>query len=182
MATLVVDGTLRDLPYVEALRLRESDALGWLPLQEYAAVLAGQIRSRRIVLTRDDGEPTGYCLASAAPPTARIVQIVVQEDARRWHRALRLLAAVEAWARARGCLRVWARVAADLEANAFWRAAGYTPIATVRSTHHNRGPSRAQRLLLLYERPLQPTLWAAGLGDALDDDGVPRVDSLRGAP
>jgi GNAT superfamily N-acetyltransferase len=162
-----------DWPYVEALRRREGDALGFIPKDRYLSVLEERPshgRNRwhyeRVLLASDDGEPTGFCYAGF-PRTgvAKLWQVCVQEDARRWHRALLLVGKVEAEARRRGMRSVEARVAADLDANLFWRAAGYEVIGESVATFLAHKPAKSARLIMVYRKvlsePIQPALWTA---------------------
>lgn len=169
-STRVAKGS--DYTYVEMLRRREDDALGFIPKDRYLSVLeerpsCGRDRWRyeRLWLADDDGEPTGFCYAAfpARTGVAKLWQVCVQEDARRWHRALLLVKRAEAEATRRGLRAVEARVAADLEANLFWRAAGYEATGTDVSTFLAREKAQSGRLLVVYRKtlpePLQPCLW-----------------------
>lgn len=167
MAIWVIrDGTESDWKYIEWLRRLESDTLGFLPAQVYLSILNrasidGRVRwlYSRILIYEDDGVPTGFCYVSFASEPARVFQIAVQPDARRLLRASRLLAVAEQDAIQRGRLAMRARVAADLEANAFWRALGYSPIAVRRSTWLNHRRAYSNRAIVLYEKILQPALF-----------------------
>lgn len=160
-----------DLPYIDALRKREGDALGFIPKQNYEAVLGGYARRgihcylhERIILCTDNNEETGFAYVrfSGTKSAANIWQIVIQEDARRWHRALLITDWVEAEALRRGCSTVKAKVAADIESNLFWKAAGYEVWGEAHSTFLSRAPSKSGRRLLLYAKhlslPWQPQL------------------------
>lgn len=166
-----------DWKYIEMLRRREGSALGFVPKDRYLSVLEeresyGRRRwlYERLWLAEDNGDPTGFCYASFPSRTGitKLWQVCVQEDARRWHRALLLVSAVEAEARARGMQRIEARVAADLEANLFWRAAGYELGADTVSTFLNRSIAKSGRVILVYNKeisePMQSGLW----GDKTD--------------
>jgi hypothetical protein len=90
----------------------------------------------------------------------KIEQICVRADARRMERALSLADAVEAEAKRRNSGRMRCRVAYDIEANLFWRAAGYVPTATVVSTWLNLHESKSKRPLIVYDKVLsQPRLF-----------------------
>lgn len=173
-STLVREAVEGDWGYIETLRRRESDALGFVPKDRYLSVIEkrpsyGRDRWRyeNVWTTEDNGDTTGFCYASFPVRTgvAKLWQVCVQEDARRWHRALLLVETVERQARERGLHTVEARVAADLEANLFWMAAGYEPVAEERSTYLARSASKCGRMIVLYRKklqePAQPQLWEA---------------------
>lgn len=164
--TVLAEGVPADFPYIDSLRKREGDALGFLPKERYLAVLErreGRSRPGRVdwlhekvLVTLDNGDHTGFVNVRFGPVTrtASITQIAIQDDARRWHRALLMLDWIEAEAVRRGCERVSARVAADLESNHFWAATGYKVWKQTPSSWQNRGGSRSGRLLLVYVKHL----------------------------
>jgi hypothetical protein len=124
----------------------------------------GRVRHRyeSMWTVTDNGEVTGYVMAGFHRNGGKIEQICVRHDARRMERALRLEAMVDAEARARTMPCIRCRVAVDLEANLFWTAAGYSPIATTTSTWVNQHESKSRRPLIVYEkRVCQPMLFQA---------------------
>jgi predicted GNAT superfamily acetyltransferase len=152
--TLVRDACLKDWSYIESLRRKEGHALGFIPKGAYLSILERQqidvhhrYLSSRILVTVDNQDLTGFCYASYAGDYAKIFQIVVQEDARRWHRALKMVETVEEDARRYGKLGVTCRVAFDLESSFFWRAIGYMPVKQVTSTWLNQRESKSKRPL-----------------------------------
>lgn len=165
--TNVRDAVSCDWLYIDSLRKREGSALGFIPKDAYTSVLEGrQIANRerhkyqRIIVTEDNGDLTGFCYASFASDWASIIQIVVQSDARRWHRAILMVDLVEAEASKRSNIGIKCRVAIDLESNWFWRAIGYEPERIVTSTWLNQRESASKRPLVLYRKPLSPLLSA----------------------
>lgn len=160
-ATTVRLAKFEDLPAIEALRRADSDALGFVPKAKYEhIVLKTSDRGRDrwkyewLVVAEDNDEITGYFLAGFHRDGAKGQQLCVRQDARRMERALKLVDAIESEARRRGMLRIRNRVAADIEANFFWRAAGYRPIAMTTSTWLNVRESVSKRPLLIYDKPL----------------------------
>jgi len=164
--TILRDGRPDDWLYIDSLRKKEGNALGFIPQVAYKGILekrmiAGRERWKysRILITEDNGDRTGYCYASFGNESAKIFQICVQEDARRWHRALMMTDEIEREAIKRGNLAVTCRVAFDLESNDFWKAIGYIPIKKVVSTWLNQRESKTKRQLWIYKKTLQPKLF-----------------------
>jgi hypothetical protein len=159
--TLLRDGQPNDWLFIDSLRKREGSALGFIPKDTYLSVLnrvpmANRTRYRyqRILVTIDNGDLTGFTYASYGSDWAIITQIVVQADARRWHRALLMVDEVERDAKAYGKQGITCRVAYDLESNFFWRAIGYTPVKQVTSTWLNQRESKSKRPLWVYRKEL----------------------------
>lgn len=69
-------------------------------------------------------------------------------------RALLLMDTMEEEAKRRGNPKIRARVAFDIEANFFWRAAGYHPVNMVTSTWLNTRESKSKRPLIVYDKVL----------------------------
>jgi GNAT superfamily N-acetyltransferase len=172
VTTTVRQARFDDLPAVEALRRADGDALGFVPKAKYEHItLKTSDRGRDrwkyewLIVAEDNEEITGFFLAGFHRDGAKGQQLCVRQDARRMERALKLVDAVETEARKRGSLRIRHRVAADIEANFFWRAAGYTPIAVTTSTWLNVKESASKRPLLIYDKPLdQGSLFGLTVG------------------
>ena len=116
---------------------------------------------------------TGFCYASFSGDPATIIQIVVQQDARRWHRAMMMENAVDAEARERGLTSIKCRVALDLESNNYWKAIGYVPVQTVVSTWLNQCESKSKRPIVVYLKDLGMPLWAVPHNARTDRRGRP---------
>ena len=160
--TILRPGKIDDWDYIDSLRKRESNALGFIPRNSYTSVLsktADGVRKRfeyvRINVVEDNGDLTGFCYATFHEIVARIQQIVVQEDARRWYRASMLETAVRDEAIKSNCVGISCRVAFDLESNFFWRAIGYQPIRQITSTWLNQKESKSKRPLWIYYLALE---------------------------
>lgn len=165
--TTLRNGTPADWLYIDSLRKREGNALGFIPKDTYLSVLEGSRKAnrdrwlyQRVLVTVDNNDLTGFAYASFASTYASIIQIVVQEDARRWQRALLMADEVEAEAKRRGNWGIKCRVAYDLESNFFWRAIGYVPEKQVVSTWLNQRESKSKRPLWLYYKDLNVGLFA----------------------
>lgn len=191
LGTVVYDALPSDWLYIDSLRKREGDALGFIPQQQYISILQKQprlhggslthyYRSECIFVCMDNDDLTGFCYVGfGSGRYANIYQVVVQEDARRWQRASLLLEALETEALERALPAAKARVAVDIEANAFWTAAGYGVVNTVSSTFLARTASKSGRILHVYFKHLanaaQPSLldYKEGSEDVEKVDGHP---------
>ncbi len=148
-----------DFLYIDSLRKKEGNALGFIPKDAYISVLEkNRVANRdrwkysKIWVSEDNGELTGFVFASFNEDPAIIIQIVVQEDARRWHRAILLEKQVDKRARYLNLSSIKCRVAIDLESNFYWKAMGYIPIETVTSTWLNQRESISKRPLIIYKK------------------------------
>jgi len=155
--TILRPGKTEDWNYIDSLRKKESYSLGFIPKNSYLSVLSKTndgVRKRfeytQINVVEDNGDLTGFCYASFHEIVARIQQIVVQEDARRWYRASMLESAVRKEAIRSKCVGITCRVAFDLESNFFWRAIGYIPVREITSTWLNQKESKSKRPLWVY--------------------------------
>ena len=168
--TVLREAAPKDLLYIDSLRKKNGAALGFIPKAAYESVvyrqrIGGRDRWKyaRLLVTVDGDDLTGFCYASCAKEVVTIFQVVVQEDARRWHRALLMADEIERWSRALPRPGITCRVTYDLEANLFWRAIGYHPIKQVISTWLNQRESKSKRPLWEYYKDLHNGLFDAGL-------------------
>jgi N-acetylglutamate synthase-like GNAT family acetyltransferase len=121
--------TSRDLKYVDALARKFSNQIGFIP----TLALEKHIDRRNVLLAKENGHHAGYILTGAPLTGARnvipIFQAAIQLDAQRRGAGLFLVETVIAGAQDDGLdlVQLWCRE--DLEANAFWHAAGFRPIA-----------------------------------------------------
>src|SRR4051794_11982696 len=114
--------TPSDLAYVVKLQKAHGDALGFIP----RAALAYKIERCRVHLALENGEPAGYLHhGSMASEEVRIFQAAIQYDARRRHLGLALVDDLLRRASGAGAQAVSLRCLSQLEANDFWRAAGF---------------------------------------------------------
>lgn len=124
---------LTDLAYVDDQRRRESECIGFISRSAYESVITGYDeregcrRNGRIWLAEVNGERVGFVHASpgAAGRSTRVIQVCIQEDARRIEYGSALVAEVERWATQLQRPAVGCHVATDIEAGAFWDALGY---------------------------------------------------------
>tara|TARA_R100001377_G_scaffold82000_1_gene61933 strand:- start:1242 stop:1781 length:540 start_codon:yes stop_codon:yes gene_type:complete len=159
--TTIREGQSGDFAYIDSLRKKEGSALGFLPKDAYTSVLEkrrvadrNRWRYQKIWVTEDNGDLTGFCYASFHKNPATIIQIVVQEDARRWQRAIMLESEVEKETKERQLWSIKCRVAYDLESNWYWKAIGYIPVENTISTWLNQKESKSKRPIIVYEKML----------------------------
>jgi GNAT superfamily N-acetyltransferase len=122
---------LGDLSYVDAVRRRDSEALGFMSMAKYEAIVTGQgphaRPSNRLWIAQVDGERVGFLYLTPGQPggSAKIIQVAVQRDARRQEYATALVAVAERYAAQTQRGGVSLGVGEDLEAARFWDALGY---------------------------------------------------------
>lgn len=139
------------LRFWKHLAERERDALGFLPFGSVARVA----ELGRLLIQEASDEPIGFLLHGPPRPIIRVYQTAVRLDARRRDNALALVDRLLAAGVAGGSRACMLHCAADLEANAFWLAAGFTAVGVrTRSTRR--------------QRP-QLTWWRSLTGEAIDD-------------
>ena len=166
--TKVKPATLDDLTFVDSLRKREGNALGFIPIQRYEMEVNGE-RKGSLYLSWDNGDPTGYIYAThSGRGTTHIIQVAVQEDARRMERATALLDSVRADAAARHSWLLSLRCADDLEANEFWAALGFSleargvsPKSVYALGKSKEAKNERGRRLNIWQR-VEAGLWRAG--------------------
>jgi GNAT superfamily N-acetyltransferase len=149
---------LADVSYVEWLRGKERDALGFMTVAAYEGVVTQQGLYRRpnarLWLAEVDGTAVGFLYATPgqAGGSLKIVQVALQRDARRQEYGTALVREAEAWAQRLQRPGVACRVRVDLEACAFWEALGYGLIG------HERGGKMLNRRVndALLERRYRP--------------------------
>ena len=145
--------------YADCLMRQNLNSLGFLPFD----ALEKAAETGRLFIQSENGEPCGYCVIGPLLPTVRIYQACIQYDVRRWKHGLALVGRIIERAKLAGCDAVSLWCASDLDANLFWKGAGFNQIGT-----RNGGcGERAQRLSA--GRPyrqhnhwcldLTPTLW-----------------------
>jgi N-acetylglutamate synthase-like GNAT family acetyltransferase len=118
-----------DLPFILDLSKKHSNAIGFIP----AEGVANYVTMRLVKLAFENDEPAGFILAKHrvpdTPGIAQIHQAAICYDLQRRHIGFSLVkqtiaaAAVERAA----LIQLWCR--SDLEANEFWRIAGFEAIA-----------------------------------------------------
>jgi len=165
----IIDGTTtvlktaveEDFLFIDSLRKKEGKALGFIPRAVYDSILQQKRVGNRdrykyseIIKTVDNLDNTGFCYYTFSGQDLKIQQIVIQNDARRFNRALMMLDHVEKRAKELGKTFITARVAIDLESNLFWSGCGYSVINQMTSSFMNRTESKSKRQLHYYSKPI----------------------------
>lgn len=138
-----------DLDYVMSLMRANRESVGGLP----RPAIQERLDRRSILVARINGDPVGYLMYDLRGRTLRIPQACIQYDARRRKHGEALVAALMT-AHARDVDEVTLRVAADLEANLFWRDMGFTCVSS------SLGGKRRGRLINSWAMWLTPRLLA----------------------
>lgn len=143
------------LDYVCALSKKHYEQIGFLPrprLEKYAE--SGQLWAE----TEND-EWCGFMVWGAGWPVLRVYQVCIQYDARRREHGFRLVRRLIEKADLGGYEAISCYVADDIEANDFWRAAGFRCLGQ-RQGGSNRG-RRHNHWVMWMPRPMQGLLLAA---------------------
>lgn len=153
----IVNATIPDIKYIDWLRAKESEAVGFIPKIRYEMEINGE-RGGDILLAKEDNDLVGFAYITYGPPmSAKIQQIVIQEDARRMIRATALVDKITTRARLRGCAEVGCRCAEDLEANGFWKELGFEQVSEGRGKSvYSKGKAKIgirNRLINIYRKP-----------------------------
>lgn len=170
----LVKATLRDLSFVSSLQKKFGKSLGFLPTQ----AIEVNLEAGNVTLTTENADAAGYMLVRPVlawcPGMASIVQAAVCMDAQRRHHGLALLLLLEEEAKARGQVALQANCAIGVEANEFWQAAGFKPIA------HLTPATKSGREIVCWRKPLQRALpaWFTRLPAKAGGRALP-VQSLR---
>ena len=132
MVTIMPTGKV--IPYVVALSRRHTNELGFLPRPR----LEAYHERGQLWVEYDNNEPCGFVVWGNGWPVLRIYQICIAYDARRQTHGLNLIRRIIQKADAGGYEAISCFVADDLDANLFWRDAGFTLCGT-RQGGHARG-------------------------------------------
>jgi N-acetylglutamate synthase-like GNAT family acetyltransferase len=142
--------TDQDLRFVLHLQRKFSNEVGFVP----SAGIERYIDWRCVQMATENGEPAGYVLcrppSAREPHLAKIIQTAVSFDARRQAHGLALIDRACRTAVVAGATIVQACVRRDLDANAFFLAAGFTAVV-VRSAPTARAEDH-----IIWRRPLLP--------------------------
>lgn len=118
-----------DLPFIEHLARSNTEEVGFLPKQ----AIGEYIDRRAVMLAMENGDPAGYLLGKHHVPdypgTTMIHQACVCFDARRRALGLSLVKryTTAAAVSGNGAVQLWCR--GNLDANEFWKAAGFEAMA-----------------------------------------------------
>lgn len=147
--------TMADIRYIDHLRAKESDAVGFIPKQRYEMEIDGR-RGGTMLVALENNDHVGFLYATHnRAGVTHIQQIAIQEDARRLERATALVSACQKhsdWL-------ISCRCAADLESTQFWNALGFQILDRVPpKSVYGRGkdkstlPTRRKREILRFQK------------------------------
>ena len=142
----IIDATLPDINYIDWLRSKESEAVGFIPKVRYEMEISGE-RHGDIILIKENNDLVGFSyITYGVPFSAKIQQIAIQEDARRMERATALIEELTKRARLRGCAEIGCRCAEDLDANIFWQTLGFERVSEgMGKSVYSRGKAKLGR-------------------------------------
>ena len=144
--------TSDDLKFCDHLQRKFADCVGFLPRLAFEKYLA----DGHVNLALENDDAAGYILSKPQlqwqPLMRPIYQACIAMDAQRRHHGLALLQSIATQAKADGKLALQANCASGLEANEFWRAAGFKPIM-IMTPENVRG-----REVICWRLPLQRSL------------------------
>jgi hypothetical protein len=109
------------ITYVEDLMRENYEAVGFIPkprLEHYG-------RSGQILLESENGELCGYLIFGNGCQRLKVYQACIQHDARRRQHGLSLVGRLIKEASIRRCEMISLWCADDLDANGFWKEAGF---------------------------------------------------------
>lgn len=109
------------IDYIASLMEKNYEAVGFIPrprLEHYSA-------SGQILVELENDEPCGYLVYGNGWPRLRIYQACIQYDARRREHGLKLVERLILEADRMGCEMISLWCADDLDANTFWKSAGF---------------------------------------------------------
>lgn len=160
MNTQIRRGLPNDAPYIRDLAAKEFWQLGFVPHTTYIKVIDGEVRCQDIFVASDNDDLTGFLYGGVNHGHARVFQICIQPDARRWHRARLLVDTFLDFAAKRRADYCTLRVAVDIESNLFWQGIGFTLTGQSKGRRGSRQPSKKSREIFVYYKTLQKGLFS----------------------
>lgn len=127
-----------DLSYVIALSKKHYEEIGFLP----APRLEAYRQSGQLWMAHENDELCGFMVWGRGWPILRVYQVCIQYDAQRREHGIALVRRLIAKADQEGYEAISCYVADDIDANSFWRAAGFRLVGqrdngNVRGRLHN---------------------------------------------
>ena len=160
---LVRHADLTDLPYIEDLRQREWEAVGFIPMERYTQELDGRRAGGNLLVVEENGIPAGFAFISRGFPLTSIIQLAIDSQVRRQEKGSALLSEIHRISMARGRYGLRCRAASDLEACRFWEAMGFRLVGQGMGKFLGRPAGRHSRVIAKYERLAVPSLLDVGL-------------------
>lgn len=152
ISVLKRDGIREWLGYVESLMAQNYESVGFLPRPK----LEDYLTRGQVLIESENGDPCGYLVYGNGWPRLRVYQACIQYDARRREHGMNLVARLIRCAAERGCEMISLWCAEDLDANTFWKAAGFAfggqrDVGNRRGRKHNlwtmKLPTRQMQLI-----------------------------------
>ena len=107
--------------FLDHLQSKNKHALGFLPFE----ALRQAISLGRVFLAYENDQPAGYVIHGQPRQQAKIFQVVIEDDARRFEHGTALIEAVRQVMVHAKAHTLSLHCADDLEANEFWKAIGF---------------------------------------------------------
>ena len=120
---IIRDATLSDMKYITSLVKDESEQVGFIPDTRYEQIITNPKPSQSLILPFENRDPVGFLYGSYFKGSMKIQQICIQEDARLFYRATKLLDYLLSEYQIH---YISLRCADDLEANEFWKSLDFT--------------------------------------------------------
>tara|TARA_R100001460_G_scaffold60333_1_gene100327 strand:- start:9893 stop:10402 length:510 start_codon:yes stop_codon:yes gene_type:complete len=156
---LVRYAKLNDIKYIEHLRKKETNSLGFLPTMAFESAITGQKKSNnrwsttcndKLWVIEENKDLVGYLLMSFGK-WARVTQIAIQEDARMIERGKKILTEGVNYGITYGRFNFMCGCATDLQSNSFWSAVGWKKLGERNGKHHlNVWKSKSKRDINVY--------------------------------
>lgn len=124
--------TRSDAPFIEAIRRRNGNELGFIP---YSAIRSKAAAGHALILSRDRHN-VGFLIASYTPPFLRIQYLAIAKELRRNALATSTLITAAARLAVPRPIALTLRCALDIEATLFWSALGFLPVALEKNHAH----------------------------------------------
>lgn len=111
-----------NVPFIVDLMRKNYESIGFIPIPK----LDYYASKGQILMESENEDPCGYLIYGNGWPRLRIYQACIQYDARRREHGLRLVARVIREGLKRQCEIISLWCADDLDANEFWKSAGFS--------------------------------------------------------
>lgn len=147
--------TLADYKFINSLALHFATSVGFLPRQAVEAY----IQAGNVEVIYENGDPAGFLLGNPryrwCPQMRPIIQAAISYDLHRQHLGLALVAHRQRQAIAAGQVALQCMCRAGLEANVFWKAAGFVEIGRLKPPVARKKEIICWRKFLTHKIPIQ---------------------------
>lgn len=142
-------GTMDDLPFMDELQRIHTKQVGWMPTAQFE----GKIKLGHVIIAEDDAkERVGYCIGNdqyfKRDDVGIIYQLNVMPGQQRGFIGASLLKA-QFERSAYGCKLYCCWCAQDIEANHFWEAMGFVPLA------YRAGSEKKSRVHIFWQKRIR---------------------------